>query len=79
MRRTLQKHCSRSILFSLLAAALTAGLTSLPAAAQSTQAATNADTGTVWWNELISADPDRRRMDAQNRRGRGQHARAGPR
>ncbi|HVX36954.1 MAG TPA: VOC family protein [Hyphomicrobium sp.] len=61
MRRTLQKHCSRSILFSLLAAALTAGLTSLPAAAQSTQAATNADTGTVWWNELISADPDRSR------------------
>lgn len=59
MRRNLESP--RTILFSLLAAAMTVGLSSLPAAAQSPQATTDADTGTVWWNELISANPDRSR------------------
>jgi predicted enzyme related to lactoylglutathione lyase len=61
MRRNLQEWCSRSAATALLAAALMAGLSSMPAAAQSPQATTDADTGTVWWNELISADPDRSR------------------
>jgi len=61
MRRNFQKSCSRSTAFSLLAAALMTGLTSLPAAAQSPQATTDADTGTIWWNELVSSDPDRSR------------------
>jgi predicted enzyme related to lactoylglutathione lyase len=57
----LRSRHSRAGLVSLLTAALTAGLTSLPAAAQNPQATTDADTGTVWWNELISANPDRSR------------------
>lgn len=61
MRRNFQRWCSRSAAFSILTAALMAGLTSLPTAAQSPQATTDADTGTVWWNELISSDPDRSR------------------
>lgn len=61
----MRRNYRRTVFISLLTAGLTAGLatglTTLPAAAQSTQAATNADTGTVWWNELISANPDRSR------------------
>lgn len=61
MRRNFQRSCARNAAFSLLAAALAAGLTSLPAAAQSPQATSDADTGTIWWNELISRDPDKAR------------------
>ena len=61
----MRRNYRRTVFISLLTAGLTAGLatglTTLPAVAQSTQAATNADTGTVWWNELISANPDRSR------------------
>lgn len=61
MRSNLNRACSRNAAFSILAAALMASAMSFPAAAQSPQATADADTGTVWWNELISADPDRSR------------------
>jgi len=62
MRENLKRSFNlRNATFSLLAGVLMASATSLPTTAQSTQATTDADNGTVWWNELISADPDRSR------------------
>lgn len=65
MRGNFQGRHSRNVLLSLLTAftvVLTAGSMSWPAAAQSPQTTADAaDTGTVWWNELISANPDRSR------------------
>lgn len=57
MRRDFsQPHRGRTFLFTILAA----GLMSLPAAAQS-PSTSDADIGSVWWNELVSANPDRSR------------------
>jgi len=62
VRGNLQRRHSRNVLISLFTAVVVAGGMSWPAAAQSPQTTTDAaDTGTVWWNELISANPDRSR------------------
>lgn len=61
MRSNVNRSRSRNAAFSILAAALMTGAMSLPVAAQSTQATTDADNGTVWWNELVASDPDRSR------------------
>jgi len=57
MRRDFsQLRRGRAVLFTILAT----GLMSLPAVAQSPSTG-DADIGSVWWNELVSANPDRSR------------------
>lgn len=52
-----QPRASLAALSSILLAAFLA----LPASAQSPTTASAGDNGSVWWNELVSADPDKAR------------------